>query len=450
MPATQYSGPKPDYDLLEDGSWSGNYQLLFPAKHLGEFFSLTAMNDQWRETHFSDSEATLEGTQVIYDESMNPMDFVLTLEGSDCTWDAEAQTGDSCDTNSLITPLNGFAVRALLRGEEMEDGGYLESSGAKCKVQFVACDPIKGFGKKFEINNAYIMQCASSNTPTPDAKLDTITKLTFGGKDKVVIDAGKSVLSDWATFPIDKAQSYLVSYLVIGGAFTNNRGCPWMWDESVAPSNGSCYLWVASDTPQDAETKRAAWSDQLGTKVFLTNKIFGIGAVFVSYVPSGTFESQVFDTRLSAPTYTTLRWNVVKPSGTTVELKARTGNLSDCSDAPEWSAVHELTAPGAINPGMGRYVQFLATLEADSTRFLSPALKDVTISWVGETCITDIGGTFTTGPDYGVFEVKVNDRPLLSALGIDLTISKNVRSYRGNRTVTSSLTTDVRPRNTGK
>ena len=63
----------------------------------------------------------------------------------------------------------------------------------------------------------------------------------------------------------------------------------------------------------------------------------------------------------------------------------------------------------------------------------------------------DIGGTFTKGPDYGVFKVSVDGREIKTGVVIDLEIFEQARGYRGaNRTIRSSLTSEVTPLNTGR
>ena len=82
--------------------------------------------------------------------------------------------------------------------------------------------------------------------------------------------------------------------------------------------------------------------------------------------------------------------------------------------------------------------------------FSTPRLKDVTINWEGEESLVDVGATITRGPEYGIFELKVDGRTLKTGLNVDLEIFKDVPGYRGSRRITSALTSEVVPRNTGR
>ena len=62
----------------------------------------------------------------------------------------------------------------------------------------------------------------------------------------------------------------------------------------------------------------------------------------------------------------------------------------------------------------------------------------------------NVGGIFTKGPGYGMFEISVDGDPLRSALIVDLEIYKDVLVMnKETRRVTSSLKADLTPRNSG-
>ena len=81
-----------------------------------------------------------------------------------------------------------------------------------------------------------------------------------------------------------------------------------------------------------------------------------------------------------------------------------------------------------------------------------PTLKDVAIRWTGANTVADIGGTVTKGPEYGIFDVYVDDRPLTKGLTVDLTIYEDVIGFGGDGSnrMTSTMSTEIEPRNTGK
>ena len=120
------------------------------------------------------------------------------------------------------------------------------------------------------------------------------------------------------------------------------------------------------------------------------------------------------------------------------------------ADASAWTNVASRSAPGAINTGARRYVQFQAELGSDSGGIQTPRVEDVTVIWEGGSRAVDVGGTITRGPDYGVFEVTVDGGPLTTAMRIDLEIFKDIRSFGGLQRVRSSIASEVSPRNTGR
>ena len=62
----------------------------------------------------------------------------------------------------------------------------------------------------------------------------------------------------------------------------------------------------------------------------------------------------------------------------------------------------------------------------------------------------NIGSNFAMGPDYGITEIKIDGEPLRSALIINLEIYKNVYSIKQTtRKISSSMSVDITPRNTG-
>ena len=132
-------------------------------------------------------------------------------------------------------------------------------------------------------------------------------------------------------------------------------------------------------------------------------------------------------------------------------MKIRTGANEKMTGAPAWSNVTAMTTPGAISPGTNRYVQFQAILDPDSLGWSSAQLKDVTIRWTGPSQVTDLAGTMTKGPDYGIWAMTVDGLPLVKGITIDLTIFQDVTGLATNiQRLTSAMIAEVEPRNIGK
>ena len=209
------------------------------------------------------------------------------------------------------------------------------------------------------------------------------------------------------------------------------------------------YLIPDSSSPDEAATRAANWSGR--GDVIQDTRLFSVEHIHTLAPSNGMFTSHIFDTHLSAPVYSDISWHAVKPWGTQLKMRVRTADNADMSDAAAWSNVTAMTSGGAISPGNRRYCQFRAEMQSGFSGWYVPSLQDVTIRWNGETRVTYLGGTVTTGPDYGIFELKVDDKPLVKGVGLDLTIYKDVRKLGGGLSrLTSAAAVEVEPRNTGK
>jgi len=97
-----------------------------------------------------------------------------------------------------------------------------------------------------------------------------------------------------------------------------------------------------------------------------------------------------------------------------------------------------------------RYVQFQAALTADADLTNTPILRDVTLTWPGETRIADVAATFTTGPDKGIYEVLVDDAPLVRAVTGFIEVFQDIRQRDGSiKRLRAATTQELEPRNTG-
>jgi len=446
LPATEESGASVETEYMEEGSWSGNYQLLFPATAQGHYFTLTMENDRWEETNFRATGSECENTEVEFDTSLSPKDFVVRLEGglTETNWFAGDQTRDLDVDTSAQDEIRGCAVRVLIRGEQMTDGGWIEHDGGNVRLRFDAGDhPLR-------IEAAYIAEAASPTNPTPNAAHPGV-QLYCNGAEEVTIWPWGCYWAEPAAgtaFPIEKEKSYLVSFLVADAA---NRGTSEIWMESSTNVPG-CYVIPRTNNPTEAMVAQADWN---GLPYVETDRLFAVKYMVTTYATNGYFTSQIFDTHLDDPQYTEIDWNADVPAGTELSLKLRAGDDPALSDAPAWSNVTALSGPGPISLTAGRYVQFQAQLKSnndpDFDNCQTPRLKDVTLRWQGERRITDVGGTFTTGPDYGIFKLLVDGNELKKGVRVELTIFEDVTGFAGKtKRVTSSMVAEVEPRNTGK
>lgn len=103
-----------------------------------------------------------------------------------------------------------------------------------------------------------------------------------------------------------------------------------------------------------------------------------------SYVSSGTFTSHVYNTTASS-TWGTLSWTATTPTGTSIAIKARSGNQSNLSDATAWDSCSNITSGNALSTGScvtngHQYIQFQAALSTSDTSVTS-TLSDISLAY---------------------------------------------------------------------
>ena len=195
-------------------------------------------------------------------------------------------------------------------------------------------------------------------------------------------------------------------------------------------------------------TSQANWSS---LNPLAQTQLFAVFGLYTTCPTNGTFTSQIVDTHQDAPAYSDVSWSASVPSGASVAMRVRAGNQADLSDAPAWTYVTALSTAGSISPGASRFVQFQAQLRPDSSTWNSPKLRSVAVRWAGVTRAVDIGGTFSKGPDHGIWELTVDGNPLVKGCSMDMTIYKDMAVLNGaTRRMISTVSMEMYPRNTGK
>jgi type II secretory pathway pseudopilin PulG len=438
LPVTQQSGATAVWDEIPGGRWSGNHQLLFPAGAVGHFFELSMQNDLWRETHFQSTGDSHHNTRPVYDESLSPHDFVVTLDGPGTNWSAAAQMGVSNALPTTANLIEGAAFRVLLRGDEMIEGGWIDASGRRCRVGFAT-----GQGSQVRLQCAYIGEASSAESNTMDVASGTQRPLTFGGATQVNLPVASETWSDLLDMPIDRERSYLVSYLV---SATPAGGRLIGWD-TASLSGPNTYMIPAAGSPTIADTAAETWTSRGDTVAY--RALIGVSHLYATCAPTGIYESAVFDTHVSTPAYQEIWWDASAPTGTDIGIKVRTGANPDMSDAPAWTNVIFIPSFGVIDPGNKRYVQFLAQLTSDAAGANAPRLKEFLIRWAGVEQVVDVTGTFTRGPDYGIYQVTVDGQELMTGINVDLEIFDTIRAHGEEHRLVSQASAEVEPRNTG-
>jgi hypothetical protein len=425
LPATVQSGATPVSQYIANGSWKGNHQLYFPATAVGHSFTLTMDNDRWEETNFGALGYVADNTTVRFDETLSPKDFVVQLLGNDVAWTAALQTDATASSTITSDWLRNSWIAVHVNGSELlTNSNWIAHNGRKCQLTFQAAT-----NGNLKIDVAYIGPTPSSETAVFGYGSGPYKAARFSGSYATpTLNAGQSITSDWIDMEINMTNNYAVIYKI-----TDSAGLcyPMTWPNNRTTNPDDSYLYATSTR---------------------TNAIFGLASVTASYPENGTYTSQIFDTRLESPTYGEVAWNAVVPAGTVLTTKVRSGDLPDLSDASDWSVLSASSVnPRSTSTAYKRYVQFQAQMQSSSDGLSTPKLKDITIDWTGELQLVNISGIMTKGPDYGIFEVLVDGVPLQSAMSVDLMIYKDIYSLnKVTKRVTSSLITDIRPRNTGK
>ncbi|MEN8254948.1 MAG: prepilin-type N-terminal cleavage/methylation domain-containing protein [Verrucomicrobiota bacterium] len=430
LPASAQSGAAAAIQYMP-GDWKGNYQLVFPATGIGNSFSLSLDNDRWEETNFGALGYEAEDTEFIFDETLLPQDFVVKLRGNDIAWRAEEQTGSyysSSDTNTALMFTN-CSISVHVNGAQLAtNGGWIAYNGQKCQLTFQAND-----NGTLQVDNVQIHESDKWEIVDLSGYANSSPLATFGGgasTASTTIPKGTTATTDPIDFEINATNNYIVTF-------------------DLPNDKNKCFpaIWVNSSTPQHE------CQITLSTGMVInTSSIIGLKSLFTSYPADGEYTSQIFDTHLPNPHFGDISWNAEIPAGTSLLMKVRSGDQPDLSDASDW----DLVAASAVNPrsvgtSYKRYIQFQALLASDTNGDFTPKLKDVTIDWAGERQLVNIGGIFTKGPNYGMFEISVDGNPLRSALIVDLEIYKNVLVMnKESRRVTSSLQVELTPRNSGK
>ena len=277
---------------MASGGWSGNYRLLSSCTATGQYFTLSMENDRWEETNFRGTGAVCDGTTVTFDQSGSTNDFIVALEGPGYAWTAAAQTGDPVGGSTQGDALRASAVRVLLRGSEMISGNNLQLDGSMNYVCFMSAT-----NQALRIVAAYMAECSSTASITPDALSTNNVQLLFNGTTASCDIAANSYAWAWSSqkYQIDRDKSYLVSFLVDNVA---NHSDALRWNETHT-NTPACWVLPAAQTPTTTMTSQAVWSS-LSPQV--RTQLYGVFGLYTTCPTNGTFTSQIVDTHQSPVT----------------------------------------------------------------------------------------------------------------------------------------------------
>lgn len=449
---------------IPGGSWSGHHDLLADPGEAGDLSTTLVLdNDRWEETNFRfcSPDAT-HHTEARFDAAL--LDYVVRLTGSGVVWRAGDQT---LDPQPTLTPTNisDHAFRVLIRGG---DGGVIQQDGrlmpmtheelgidwpANRRPSSYLLFRIPGWHR---IQDCYATIALAAQHDSPFAARPPFRFLRLyrdGGDNSRWLGLLKATRpeggADLGPMDIGHTNSYVVTFR-IGGH--DDIGAQWAaWRNRRDP--GGTMSAVATNVGMAAFLARREDTDWTGSPhtTALADICF-LEELVTAHVKEGAFVSQVFDTTLANPRYNLIAWDEAKPHGTDIELRARAGDSAAALAAlADWSAAGKEPNPGTLSgAGFGRYLQFRARLVSDDTVGATPLLRRVVCGWPGEPRMVDIGGEVTVGPDHGAFQVLVDGQKLVKGLRFELTIFKDVPGGGHPRRLTSAMSMEVEPRNSGR
>ncbi|HOM59329.1 MAG TPA: hypothetical protein PK770_05640, partial [Kiritimatiellia bacterium] len=82
----------------------------------------------------------------------------------------------------------------------------------------------------------------------------------------------------------------------------------------------------------------------------------------------------------------------------------------------------------------------------------TPRIRWARFTWDGEEKYVEVTAELLKSPDCGMFEVKVDNKPLVHGVTMEIEIFKDVKAMSGAKQerLKSAMTAEVEPRNSGK
>ena len=430
---------------LYSGVWGGNFQKEYQSSAASQYITFSADYDQWLESNFSNM--THSNTETT---GTNPYLALASREtqGLAASWLASAQTLSGNQVDEVLGARQ--SIRSVINGSNVTKSAHM------IRLKFTA----PASGGNLVLNSAYFGQRQGSqalsngtfnfsgvpiqlyfdNAPLPEGSTNPVGAVGVGTATSVAVPAGSYVWSNWFIYAIDTSTTvpdFLVSMNVSAGAGAST----WLQTQGPLP----VYSYRIDDAT-GVNTAVSPW-DASWAGYATTASVFG-SVEMASWVNNGVATSQVYDTKVTNPVYSTMSWTPTLPAGAFVTMKIRSSASADMTGATAWNvALNSLNSPLALG-GLStqRYVQFQASFQAANPYLAYPQIEDVKISWPGNAALVEFLGTYTLKPNYGQFRMLVDGQPTVKGLEIKLTAAQQ---YRG-KTYTCTLNAEEKPRNTGK
>ncbi len=448
---------------MTQGSWSDNYQLFFDASAVGQSVSLALENDCWEEHTFRTPGGSFERTSMKRTSfaSTGLEDGCISLDGLGWNWYAANQAPG---TNFLLmsdTNYDRCAVRVLIKGACLPDGGFISADGQYPYVWFNGPASYFGPGRKTKIKSIYFGQVDDSAgyASAMNIVTNTLRRMSPFYNDELVLSGWVPLAVATPYYQIQRTNTYAVTFYIESLGVGSLGSVVYRQD----PVGTHTHSYVLRNADM-ADTTDLTWSGK--TNLEYSSKLPIIRELYTYYPSNGYYTSGIFDTTKADPDFREILWNMdqgisgtdtLVPAYTAFRFQVRTGDDPYLADAPSWTNVPMLTASGAslASVGSGRYVQFramfLSQFQHLSLYSATPILQNVKIRWTGDSRLADISAMVTRGPEYGEFEVLVDGTNLYKGVRIDLSIFKDITGFEGKQErLTSNMMAEIEPRNSGK
>jgi len=421
-------------EMTPYGFWSVNHQAEYVSSAVDHYVTYQFYYDEWMESNFY---TMLHSNTCV--AGNNPHLTLVSREDSSLSpsWQALGQT--EADAESAVS-LMDTSVRTIVKGANLSLSGTPQlirikfsapsTGGLQIRSAYFG---VKGIGSAFDESVTAKKALYFSNPTVSDASTDGVGAIGDSGPTSSdVIPASSHIWTNWFEYPVSSAQNYLISFSVAASA----DSCVAAWTPLDVSEVNS---FVASgDHPADT----SAWPTSSPYNAIEAPQIYATSQIACWY-GAGVSTSPIYDTKVDAPNYQTISWS----SSGNVSLKIRT--LSDPDNAStDWSSVAAVgSSPASLaSLDQNRYVQFQATLTSASPYTTLPELDNVEIKWPGQTALVNLSGRYTKRPGYGVFKVWVDGTNPSKPVSIALTVSENFKS----KSISETLTSEIRPKNTGR
>ncbi len=449
------SSVSPLRQYMTEGSWSDNYQMLFPATTTNQQLHFSIENDRWEETTFHTPGSLLDGVSLTKGTfGLSLEENAIAMDGNDYTWLAESQAPNTNASYVSDSDYDKCAVRVLMKGANIIDGGFISANGQYPYIALVSPSQYGYPYKRTRIRalSLGLVDDSDGYSTAMNLRTNTIRRMTYYSD---TFDSWQWAWPETISpyYQISRTNTYAVTFYVDALGATNNGAIAFRQD----PANKThCYVLRNAAI---ADVYEGRWSDK--TNLTTSSRIPVVFGMYTFYPSNAVFTSGIFDTTKDDPVFKDILWNeslgvtgsgyTDTPGSTALRMQVRSDDDPYMANAAAWSNVSVVGSSGSSLDlvGNGRFVQFRTTFLSDTWN--APKLRNVKIRWNGDNKMVDVSAMVTRGPDYGEFEVLLDGTNLYKGVRIDLSIFKDITGFGGKQTrMTSAMMAEVEPRNSEK